>query len=403
MVVLCVTAEPVEYSILSQVNFFTPPAIGFGSSGGELNGTVRMDEQGDYKLFVVNETSYFDWQSVAGADSTGMRYNGSFVIRVPFARHAPYNIDIPANPIPLRYYVFLEFDSPPPGDGGVYSGALLVDYRQADGNRLSYELIKLSNGISILINLLIFFIIFYIFNLFSKFSKLCLLFLSILIYSVVFLFTWADSLDTEAVEGTRFSLIPSVMQKGFDILEVAIYLVTALGLGTTRPSISQSEFQWILLGSLISIIFGLLEISCGEDNQESCSGYTSTRMVIHLFGFLTTIVAFNYHIAYLLVALSESSIAQLETGRLYQKLEKYSNFRLIFFFFILQPTVTVLIKSNLLDWVDDHLFITIFWSSKILLIAALAVAFLPKRPNLKLVQIAFNERQRERNSSGIDR
>jgi hypothetical protein len=138
---------------------------------------------------------------------------------------------------------------------------------------------------------------------------------------------------------------------------------------------------------------GLFEIACGDDQIE-CSSYTSARMVVHMFGFLTCIVAFNYHVAYLTAHLRESSIASMETAKMYIRLSQFSNLRILFLLYIVQPTIAVVIRADVLDWVDDWIFLTVFWSSKILLICFLIYIFRPQVMRMPIVDYAIKERRR---------
>ena len=160
-----------------------------------------------------------------------------------------------------------------------------------------------------------------------------------------------------------------------------------------REKLTYNEVQIIAGGALLSLLLGILEIRCGDDEIE-CGGYTSTRMVIHMFGYLTAIVGFNYHIAFLTSHVNEGSIASLETGAMYKHLSAFWWFRIVFLAFIIQPTLAVVLRADVLGWRDDWIFVSFFWITKIILLGAVALAFRPVKGNLKIVELAVRERRR---------
>jgi hypothetical protein len=281
-------------------------------------------------------------------------------------------------------------------------GTLSIDWQQAaDGSRIQYQYKNLEGCITVMVGLLAVFITYYVIEYVvlrrSIVNALHYAHLLAFIVTLGFLLSWNQGIVTESATGDRFGLwtnwLPSVYQKLYDIAEVLFYLVTALGWQTLRPELTREEIQMIFAGSAVSFLLGLMEIRCGEDTVE-CGGLTSARMVVHMFAFLTVIVAFTANLATLTEMLKQSSIASYDTGRLYILHQKFFHFRNIFFIYIIQPMVSVVIRSDIIDWQDDWIFVIFFWATKIALLCALAIVFRPKSDPPAIVDAAVKQRRR---------
>jgi hypothetical protein len=162
---------------------------------------------------------------------------------------------------------------------------------------------------------------------------------------------------------------------------------------TVRQSLVEGELRMMVTGSLLSFLLGMAEIECGDDPIE-CGSFTSARMIIHMFGYLTAIVAFNYHLASLTAFLGEASVASVDTGKMYFRFNQFWWLRFVFLLFIVQPTVAVVIRTDILNWNDEWIFIAFFWFTKIALLVSVAFIFRPQRFRMKLIDLAIRERRR---------
>ena len=389
---IIVLGEPKTFVMTEFPLFITPP-IGLGPNGGRLFGKVEFENNSTLLLFVLSSNQYDSWTSLLPTLTYPLQPNEMITTHLQPIINGVFDVTL-KNIDSEQFYV------------GIYSPRiqnvlLNVDWILSDGTFLQYQYVPLALVLRVMMTILMVFLIGYvgkyIVGHYKSSTQLHLFYVSVFLFTLAFLTEWIDSLDIEAVTGQRETWktkwVPSLYQKGFDILEVLMYLLTALGWQTMRETLTYKEVQIIASGVGLSILLGILEIHCDGDEIQ-CGGYTSTRMIIHMFGYLTAIVAFNYHLAFLTASVDEGSIASTQTGFLYIKLFQFWWFRLIFLAFIIQPTVAIVIRTDLLGWQDDWIFIGFFWVSKIFLLAALAVAFRPGRRNLKLVQLAVKERRR---------
>jgi len=305
-----------------------------------------------------------------------------------------FNVSVPSTAAE-RYFIVVIFHP-----DAIATGTLEIDWQQNDGSRIQFQYFPLGNCIAVVTGLLVVFLSYYVVEYVvlrrSSLNYLHYLYVVSLLAGLGFLASWKQGIEIESVTGDRFGFwtnwIPSIYQKLYDIVEVLFYLITALGWQTLRPTLTTEEVQMIGTGSAISFLLGILEIKCGEDTVE-CGGLTSARMVIHMFAFLTVIVAFTSNLAILKEMLNQSSIANYDTGKIFIHYQRFLNFRSIFFLYILQPTVAVVIRSDIIYWVDDWIFVTFFWSSKIFLLCALAVAFRPRSDPPAIVDAAVKQRR----------
>lgn len=399
--------EPLTYAIYSHGGGYVSPPIGLGPGGGRLKATITLqstrDPFGINLVSVLSRPQLLKWQDAESPPNaifdTSSRISTFSAL---FGKNFDFDLEL-TNEAPEQYVVTVVFPQSHPDDNDllVPSGYMLLDWEQADaGSYLQFQYRELSKALSVSLNLLSAFVVLYvtwIYKFFKLSSRLHLIYVLVLLFTCGFLFAWVNSLDIEMATGDRTSLqskwIPSLMEKGFDMLEVVVYLITALGWQTMRGSFTRNEIQMIVVGGFLSLVLGVFEVACGDDQTE-CGGYTSARMVIHMFGFLTAIVGFNYHITYLAMHIRESTIASTETGKMYNKLFQFSAFRFIFLLYIIQPTVAVVIRADVIDWFDDWIFLTFFWVTKIALICGTAVVFRPKSSKMQLVDLAIRERRR---------
>jgi hypothetical protein len=320
-----------------------------------------------------------------------------------FSEQVDFNISTKF-PVPQRLYIVILF----PSDWNLkIFGTLNIDWeRESAFPFLQYQYRLLDKAVMVMTQLTTVFILVYS-GWFLGIRKLAvtrihLFYLLCFLGSLGYLLSWYQGIVLEGSTGDRSSIwskwLPSTYQKLFDVLEMLMYLLTSLGWQTLRPQLTPNELQLITAGVITSFLLGLLEIRCGEDSLE-CSGITSARMIVHMFGYLTVIVAFTYNLAVLREMLQQSSIANYDTGRLYKHYRNFFLFRNVFFAFIIQPTVAVVLRSNIIGWEDDWIFITFFWGSKILLLGVLAVVFRPNPGIPEIVDFAVKERRRVQRES----
>ena len=404
---LCVVGEPAVHPIYAATAAYVSPPIGLGPDGGTISGSVVISEKDPFAINVfhlLSEPQYLAWQDSLSESSPDDVDTNARIAQYskPFGKSLDFSLRL-RDPQPQRYYVVVAFPSSKSDDTDLLqpSGLLTVDWVQADGKSfLQYQFHSLGRSVRIILNLLGVFLAAYVGILLlgaRNVNKLHYFYLATLVFTIAFLISWSHSIELESATGDRSSWaskwVPSLYQKGFDILEVLVYVFTALGWQTMRPAFAWNEIQMISVGSFMSFMLGVFEIACGDDELE-CGSYTSARMIIHMFGFLTAIVAFNYQIAFLTAHVGESSIAAVETGKLYTQLNQFYYFRIVFLLFIVQPTIAVVVRADILNWEDDYLFIAFFWVTKISLICAVALTFRPRDGRMPIVDLAIKERRR---------
>ena len=400
--------DSLTWPIFSNSAAFVSPPIGLGVGGGHISASISLNDplEGTYNIVSVLSDKQLDaWKKAA--DSNIAVEPKAFVSSFfqAFEKKVNFSLTLPLN-APERYYLVISFPPSKADDNDQLtpSGEMQVDWEQSDGRYLQFQFLPLPNALRVLLNLFIIFASLYAFHLLVNFrlaNRLQFFFLFVFVYGAVFLSSWISAIETESTTGARETwdskYFPSILEKGFDVLEVLVYVLTALGWKTLRPSLSFQELQMLGILSFLSLVLGALETVCGDD-QIMCGSFSSARMIMHMFGFLAAIVAFNYHIAFLSAHIRESGIAAPETGAMYVKLSQFRWFRIIFLLFIVQPTVAVIIRTDILDWFDDWLFLAIFWASKTGLIAAVAFVFRPVSPRMPLVDQAIKQRRVQQQS-----
>ena len=426
--VLAAVGEPLSYSFRADNQGYLSVPIGMGSDGGRVWGKVSLGTSDDSEirecqLIVLNDeqrrlwSNYLrSWQNSNVADDDGpaqtilsedFLIDGSSMISM---FHTVFDDTIDFNisskfPEPQRLYVVILF---PSAWNSKFFGTLTIDWERDSATLpyLQYQYRFQDKSVMVMTQLMIVFLVWYtVFFLGfrrSAATRIHLFYLLCFLGSFGYLLSWYQGIVLEGSTGDRTGFwtkwLPSTYQKLFDVLEMLMYLLTSLGWQTLRPQLTANELQLITAGVVTSFLLGLLEIRCGDDSLE-CSGITSARMIVHMFGYLTVIVAFTYNLAVLREMLQQSSIASYDTGRLYKHYRNFNLFRNVFFAFIIQPTVAVVLRTNIIDWQDDWIFITFFWGSKIVLLGILAVVFRPNPGIPEIVDFAVKERRRVRRES----
>jgi hypothetical protein len=413
---LCL-GEMQRFLITSSEAGFVSVPIGFGPGGGRIWGTVELKPAssanitGLTQIFILSQPQQELWKPIIDDwnHDSDMIVDGSGLLSYYhsiFQNKFSFNITL-LNQNPERYYIVVIFPQSVEIRQEIF-GSLSVDWEQGmDKSRIQFQYTRLGDSITVMIGLLIVFISYYVIQYVlirrgPAVSSLHYSHLLVFMIAAGFLLSWSQGLETESITGDRFGFwtnwVPSIYQKIFDIAEVLFYLITSLGWQTVRPQLSREEVQMMTAGSLVSLLIGLMEIRCGEDTVE-CGGLTSARMVVHMFAFLTVIVAFTTNLATLSEVLKQSSIASYDTGRIYIQYRKFFHFRNIFFLYIIQPMVSVVIRSDIIDWQDDWIFVTFFWSSKIALLMALAIVFRPRTDVPLIVEAAVRKRRQQRSTA----
>jgi hypothetical protein len=395
--------EFINWPIFSDSAAYVSPPIGFGCLGGTISARILLNEDDSTTKFlsILSEGQLAGWRNLR-VDFPTTPTNA--IASSHFSSiYDQLNLSLPLlKGSPERYYLVLTFPTSKADDADLLipSGNVSVDWIQADGSFIQFQYVYLPNGLRVVANLLLIVAALYAGHMLLNYktaNRLQFFYLCVLTFGVAFLHVWINGLQIESETGARetwaSNYFPSILEKVFDLLEVLVYVVTALGWQTLRTSLSDQEIQLMLVLSTFSLVFGGFEIACGDD-QIQCGGYTSARMLMHMFGYLAAIVAFNYHIAFLTAHIRENSIASTQSGVMYIKLSQFRWFRIIFLLFIVQPTVAVILRADILDWVDDWLFLTLFWASKLALIGAVAIVFRPIVLRMPLVDLALR-RQRQ--------
>ncbi|EEQ97906.1 dual specificity protein phosphatase, putative [Perkinsus marinus ATCC 50983] len=220
--------------------------------------------------------------------------------------------------------------------------------------------------------------------------------LSVLLWMSLYFSLWYRSLKEQDVTGNPNTLtarwLPQLSQKIYDILELMMYLLTALGWQTSRPRLNRTEVRFAGVISTVSMYLGFFEITC--TSEQVCAGYRLSRLILHSLAYLCIIVAVNFHLAVINNQIREAGIS-LDTGRMYQRFYAYSAFRVAFLLFIIQPTVMLFIQMSVFSWYEEWAVTLIYWLIKWLLLLAVAWSFKPRPKNLKLFNIAVADQRRE--------
>ena len=234
------------------------------------------------------------------------------------------------------------------------------------------------------------------------------LLISMILYSLLLRSTWRgfdNKLHTVLVVTIAwlsiFLSIQSVSEtiseyagKVFDALEVAAYLLSALGWKILRNRLTPSE--WRMVGGISGFLLyvGFFEVGCESDG--TCASFRLGRLVATSVAYLVVIIGVNFHAAHLTAQIRESSMISgpAVLGRLYQKLDAFVSYRRLFLAFLLQPTIAVYFRLAVLSWQDDWGFAAGYWLSRGALLMGLAWVMRPRVENLKVVELMLGHRGR---------
>ena len=398
-------ASDVAWPIYVDNGHYISPSIGFGPGGGSISASIKLTLKSPVFVSVLSDPQFEAWKPVLDTPPLEPNAMASTLTRAISEGSLQFDLSL-TNSRPEEYRLLISLAEMPSNDNAEDDlrpiGTIAINWQQREGGSfLQYQFRKLSDGLSVIAYVLSAFVIGYASILIRNrryITRLHFMYIGLMIYTLIFVHIWNRSVELERDSGDRSSWqgkwLPGLLEKGFDIGEVLTYLVTAVGWQTVRPQLYPNEVQFVVIGSGISFLLGVFELLSGDDAVES-GNFTSARMIIHMFGYLAAIVGFNYHIAFGTALLEESSIASRDTARTYSLLNKFWWFRTIFLLFIIQPTIAVIVRTDILYWEDDWLFVTFFWFTKIALLVAVAGVFRP-RPveRMALVELAIKERRR---------
>lgn len=403
--------EPVVRPIYLDQGKYVSPTIGLGPDGGSISVLIELlgpAKTLEPQLSLLTTPQLEAWKPALDFFPVEPNALVSTLTKTVGSEPLQFTASLPSSK-PEEYVFILSFPGEvPDSDYARAVGRLSVEWEQADGSFLQYQLWKLPHAISVITNLLIAAFAIFAVSLFMNWqlsNLLHYLFAGFMVYALIFLSVWQWSIGTEKETGNRTSWdtkwLPSLLEKGFDIMEVLLYLVTAVGWKTVRSNFYPNEIQFMVTGSALSFLLGLFEILSGDDNVVA-GNFTSARMIVHMFGYLAAIVGFNYHLSFGGALLQESSIASRETAKTYFQVNKFWWLRAIFLLFIVQPTIAVVIRTDILGWEDDWLFIAFFWATKIFLLVAVAFVFRPRPVDrMGLVELAIKERRRQARTQDV--
>ena len=223
----------------------------------------------------------------------------------------------------------------------------------------------------------------------SHVTQLHVLYVFVFLLLSLYLWIYSYSLESSGAtghfDGLMTRTLPEFLARMFDAGELAVYLMTALGWKTTRPRLTPLEIRFISILIGITVYIGIFEISCGPG--DSCSGYRLTRLIASSIAYLAVIVAINFHVAHTQHQLAESNVNGQLVGRLYQKQVAFSSYRNLFLVFLLQPTLVLYYRASMLSWREDWAFIAVYWATRGVLLAWLAILFRPRPKSLRILDL----------------
>jgi hypothetical protein len=404
-------AEFTQWPIYVSNGYYVSPPIGMGPNGGEIIAQIDLvnNRADDAYVAILSSAQLAGWKQILeSSDMLEVHAMPSTVTRA--VKNGSVSMRINVNiPLADQYSIVVVFTGDRPEDEtDMHAGGILrVDWMQNDGTFLQYQFKKLPFALQVMFNVVTCVLAVYLSIIIVNMKLVTILhyiFLFLVSYTLLFLACWRSGLLLEDSVGDRSHWktrwIPGLLEKGFDIIEVVVYFIVAVGWKSVRNHLYPTELQFITIGSTISFILGVFEIACGDD-AVSAGNFTSARMIVHMFGYLAAIVGFNFQLAFGTSILQDSSIASRDTARTYFFLDKFWWFRAVFLAFIIQPTVSVVIRSDILDWQDDWLFVTFFWATKIALLVTVAFVFRPQPVSrMSVVEMSIKERRRQANSVG---
>jgi hypothetical protein len=180
----------------------------------------------------------------------------------------------------------------------------------------------------------------------------------VLVKGTVLMLWWADYQHVEASgkNSPLFSVLWQVFDKVYDILELMMFLLIALGWKIIRNNLSFTEKRFAIFVSVVSLLLGWSQVACTTSAR--CSGYELSRYLLHSFVYLIVICAMNLNLQRVNSQIQEGP-ASVESGKLYQKWEAYKGFRWIFLVFIVAPSAEISIKVWFAPWEAAWLYVLI--------------------------------------------
>ena len=334
-----VKGEPVEWTVMPTNGVYVSPPIGLGPNGGSLSANISLVGKLKFEsvLSVLTGEQLAQWRKwlvpEQDSDFTPVEPNAYVsTYLTTFTKSVNVSLTLPSEE-PRQYFFVLTL---PWNDSIDRAGSISVDWSQHDGSGVQFQYFGLKTALEVIFSLVtlcaVTFGVFLVIHR-KQVTRLHGFHLTVLVYASAFIVKWLHAVEMENATGDRTSWeskwIPSLMEKGFDILEVLVYVLTSIGWMTVRQSLVEGELRMMVTGSLLSFLLGMAEIECGDDPIE-CGSFTSARMIIHMFGYLTAIVAFNYHLASLTAFLGEASVASVDTGKMYFRFNQFWWLRFVF-------------------------------------------------------------------------
>lgn len=211
---------------------------------------------------------------------------------------------------------------------------------------------------------------------------------ALLLKGCVLLLWWVDYRQVAATgfNNTLGQIGWQLLDKIQTILELMLFLLTALGWKFLRPTLNIHEKRFAYGISVISMYLGVFEVAC--TSQATCSGYQLSRYILHSLCYLVVIVAMNFNLQMVGAQIQEGP-ANLESGKLYRKHNAYQVFRWIFLAFIIAPTVELFLKVTVMPWDAVWLYVLLqqlrTWGIYVSIIVAFAL--LPHPPPLRVFEL----------------
>lgn len=170
--------------------------------------------------------------------------------------------------------------------------------------------------------------------------------INFLIKSIYLLFDWRNlSLFSLYGELDTFSwVLPRMIAKVKDIVSLVLILLLSLGWKVYRRQLTVLEVRFCAGFCVLSFYLGVFEASMG--------GFQASREILHSLAYLAVIIAIKFNITVLQSYLADTDLGAA-TARTYQKLQGYRCFRIIFFMFILKPSILLFYKLSFLPEGDE--------------------------------------------------
>jgi len=180
-----------------------------------------------------------------------------------------------------------------------------------------------------------------------------------------------------------------LLEKVQTILELMMFLLTALGWKFLRAELNRTEVKFACGISLISLYLGVFEVAC--TTQSTCGSYQLSRYILHSLCYLVVIVAMNFNMQVVYQQIADAP-ASMESGKLYQKYFAYKGFGYIFLAFIIAPTVELFLKVTAMPWDAHWLYVLIQQLRTWAIYMAIILRFtpLPHPQSLRVFELTQN-------------